>query len=151
MKIRSATLNDIDVIIKFKIMMFEDAKLKHILADNIEELVRAEYQKLYNENKAIHFIIEKDSKIVAISGGFIKSDIPYCFYKKPIYGFIGDMYTLKEYRKNGFAKPLLAKTVKWLKEKEIDKIQLLASKDGKNMYKKFGFIQNNEVFELRLT
>jgi hypothetical protein len=52
-----------------------------------------EYQGLYADNLAIHFLAVADRQIVAMAGAFIKSDIPYCFFRNPNYGFIGDVYT----------------------------------------------------------
>ncbi|MOA66485.1 hypothetical protein D3C78_1932620 [compost metagenome] len=53
-----------------------------------------------------HFVIEMDNEIVGVTGAFIKDEIPYCFYKTPFYGFIGDVYVKEDQRRKGYAKRL---------------------------------------------
>jgi predicted GNAT family acetyltransferase len=92
-----------------------------------------------------HFVFEIETEIVACAGGFIKDDIPHCFFKPSFYGFIGDVYTFPEYRKNGYATKLTKGVVKWLKEKEVRSIRLFASKEGKDIYEKIGFEESDEM------
>ena len=92
-----------------------------------------------------HFGIEKKGKIVSCAGGFIKDDIPFCFFKPDYYGFIGDVYTYTAYRKNGYATKLTKRVIEWLKSKNVKLIKLLSSEKGKNIYKKLGFEESDEM------
>jgi len=80
-----------------------------------------------------------------MAGGFIKSDIPYRYFKKPRYGFVGDVYTLPEARKLGLAKKLSALVLDWLKHQHIDVVRLLASDAARPVYEKMGFQVTNEM------
>ena len=92
--IERATINDVPELVKLKIEMFRESGHLSRLIDNPEKIIIEKYKEFYVVDNACHFIIRKDSKIIACAGGFIKSDIPYCFFKTPFYGFIGDVYTI---------------------------------------------------------
>ena len=138
---------DLVTIVKYKIKMFEDANLIHLLEDDPFNTILIKYQKLYDDEKATHLLIKENNQIIAICGCFIKDEIPYCFYKEN-YGFIGDMYTLPDYRGKGHAKALLEKSLEWFQN--INIIQLLADKNVKHIYEKFGFIDNDYLMEMNL-
>lgn len=147
--IKEATLCDLDEIISLKIKMFQDANLLHLLKEDCRGDIMRKYSQLYKVGLAKHIVIKVDSKIIAMAGAFIKDDIPYCFYRNNRYGFIGDMYTLPEFRRMGFAQKLLTKTIEWLKSESISNIQLLASDQGKSLYKRNGFVERPECMVLR--
>lgn len=45
---------------------------------------------------------ENDS-VVACGGAVIKEDVPFCFFKTPMYGYIIDVYCIPEKRRNGYS------------------------------------------------
>ena len=73
MKIHNANREDLPTIVKYKIKMFEDANLIHLIDDDSFNTILTKYQKLYDEEKAIHLLIKKGNKIIAICGCFIKN------------------------------------------------------------------------------
>jgi len=146
MMVHKTKIIDLEELIHLKLLMFEDAGYKDILASNAKELILDDYLALYKDNKAQHFIIKKDGKIVAMVGAFIKSDLPYRYYKIPYYGFIGDVYTIKGYRGNGFATLLINQALEWLSSKDVGTIRLLASKVASKLYEKFGFKASDEMY-----
>lgn len=52
--------------------------------------------------------------MIACAGGFIKNNIPYCFFKEHQYGFIEDVYVEPDKRRNGYAKELTIEVLNWL-------------------------------------
>jgi ribosomal protein S18 acetylase RimI-like enzyme len=54
-------------------------------------------------------------------------------------GYIGNMYTEKEYRRKGIAKNLLIKIIEEGKMKKCERILLDTTEMGKDLYKKCGF------------
>ena len=125
--------------------MFEDSGHINLLCNDAKSLFKSEYTKMYSEHKAIHFVEEVEGKIVSCAGAFIKNDIPYCFYSNPFYGFIGDVYTLPEYRKNGYATKLTNNAINWLREKGVGRVSLLASDQARDIYIKIGFQPTDEM------
>ena len=106
--------------------MFEDVGFKHLLSENVEELVLNDYARLYKENLAAHFVIRIDGYIASMAGAFIKSDMPFCYFKTPTYGFIGYVYTLPQHRRQGLASKLSKGALDWLRGKGISSVRLLA-------------------------
>ncbi|MCI9435314.1 MAG: GNAT family N-acetyltransferase [Bacilli bacterium] len=150
MEIIRATLKDIETIVDMKMKMSEELGISHIFQDNIEEKIKEEYTKLYNEDKCSHYLVYEENKIVAIGGAVIKTDIPFCFFKTPYYGYIIDIYCIPEKRRNGYATQIIESILNLLKEKDIKIVKLKASEDGKLLYEKMGFYNSGEM-ELMIT
>ena len=147
--IRVVKKDELEIIVKMKLKMFEEAGVDNHLPNNAYDDIFRYYNELYKKDKMRHFCFEDEGKIVACAGGFIKNDIPFCFFKPDYYGFIGDVYTVEEYRKNGYATKLTNRVIEWLKGKNVGTIRLLASEEGKDIYKKLGFKVSDEmVFEI---
>ena len=142
--IREASTTDLGEICTLKLKMFVDSERFDLLNDNPEKLFLEKYTELYDQRDATHFIAILDDNIVSMSGAFIKNDIPYCFYKKSNYGYIGDMYTIPNYRKKGIATNLLQLSINWLLKKDIQEIRLKATEFGRGIYEKNGFCNDKE-------
>lgn len=82
---------------------------------------------------------------MAMVGAFLKSDLPFCYYKTPVYGFIGDVYTRAEYRERGFARSLNEQALAWLKARGVRMVRLLASEAGRPLYDALGFKPSVEM------
>ncbi|QDR82988.1 GNAT family N-acetyltransferase [Sporomusa termitida] len=143
--VHKAKLSEIDEIIELKLSMFRESGYMDLLADDAKQRIRQKYIHLYQNDEAAHFIVKDGDKIMACCGGFIKSDIPYCFFKQPFYGFIGDVYTVPRERTRGLATELTKATIAWLKSKGVRTIRLLASEQGKPIYQKMGFVNTDEM------
>ena len=64
---------------------------------------------------------------------------------------IRDRYTINEFRNNGIGTLLFQKLIDEAKIKNLDRIELHATKDGDPIYRKFGFIEpHDNVLELRI-
>ncbi|MCP4340042.1 MAG: GNAT family N-acetyltransferase, partial [Desulfobulbaceae bacterium] len=96
-----ATSTDIPELVELKLAMFAESCHADKLAENAKEIILEDYCCLYEENKAQHFVARKDNRILGCVGAFVKSDLPYRYYKHPTYGFIGDVYTVPDSRNIG--------------------------------------------------
>ena len=92
-KYESASPEDIAPIVDMKIEMFREFGYDQYLHENAREIIFEDYSRMYEENMATHFLAKVDNRIVGIVGAFIKSDIPFRYFSKGHYGFIGDVYT----------------------------------------------------------
>jgi len=97
------------------------------------------YHDYYDQKLAFHYIAEKDDKLIAMAGGFLKNDFPFCLYPNPVYGFIGDVFVNSKYRKQGLAKELSSLVIAELKNSGVSEIRLLATKSAKGVYERLGF------------
>lgn len=94
-------------------------------------------------------MVKENNRIVAIGGAVIKSDVPFCFFKTPYYGYIIDIYCVPEMRKKGYATRIIESILALLKEKGIKQVKLKPSNQGKDLYIKMGF-SNSEEMEMTL-
>ncbi len=78
-------------------------------------------------------------------GPFLKSDLPFRYYKTPTYGFIGDVYTRPGYRGRGYAKRLSQHVLAWLQARGVRMVRLLASEAGRPLYEALGFHPSGEM------
>lgn len=143
--IRRAEISDIPKLVEMKLKMFEESGHDKLLCDNSYEKICRVYEQLYVEEKSCHFVIEEQKIIVACCGGFLNTNIPYCFFKTDFYGFIGDVYTIPQERGKGYATALTKRTIEWLSEKGAKEIRLLASEQGRTIYEKIGFTSTDEM------
>lgn len=125
--------------------MFEEIGKEDLLRDDFVQEVARSYRLLYKCEKGIHFVIEDAGEIIACCGGFIKDDIPYCYFKDEQYGFIGDVYVKPKYRNKGFARTLTNEVIGWLFGKGVNTIRLLASNDAIKLYESLGFKETDEM------
>jgi len=144
--IEETTKRDLNKIVELKLRMFQEAGVDDNLTTNIYDNILDYYSHLYEKDRMKHFCLKENNKIIACAGGFIKDDIPYCFFEPYYYGFIGDVYTAKEYRNNGYATKLTKEVIRWLKDKNGKTIRLLTSKEGRSIYKKLGFKNTDEMY-----
>lgn len=145
MNIVEAQPKDLPRIVELKQAMFEEVGKSHLLAPDFESLVLSDYRRLYELSKAHHFLAVDGGMIVAMAGGFIKSDIPYRYFRTSRYGFVGDVYTLPMARKRGLATRLNALVLGWLKNDGVDMVRLLASDAARPVYEGLGFEATHEM------
>lgn len=140
-----ATVDDLPRIVEIKLAMFHEAGHTNLLSSNARNLILKDYRQLYAREEAKHFVARSNGYIVASVGAFKKSDLPFRYYQKGIYGFIGDVYTTQSFRGLGIATRLNKEALKWLKSKGIEMIRLLASETGRSVYERLGFVPSDEM------
>lgn len=137
-----ASINDLDQLV--------DLRLKYILADFGSEV--EEEIDTYRENIVTHFknnlgknligfVAKINGKIIATAYLLIIEKLPNPYVKNGLCGEVLSVYTEPNYRNKGIAKQLLLNLIDYAKERKLSKIDLKATKDGYNLYKKVGFIE----------
>ncbi len=145
MEIRKAQIEDLDCVVKLKMDMFAEVGSITLLQENAEEKIFDKYKELYQNDKCCHFLALENGNVVACGGAVIKEDVPFCFFKTPMYGYVIDVYCVPERRRNGYATKIMDKLLEWLKEKGVHTVKLKPSATGKKMYEKFGFCDSGEM------
>ena len=64
------------------------------------------YKELYQEEKCCHYLVYENDSVIACGGAVIKEDVPFCFFKTPMYGYIIDVYKCGNNGQNGMVKKL---------------------------------------------
>ena len=103
------------------------------------------YKELYQDGKGCHYLIYENDTVIACGGAVIKEDVPFCFFKTPMYGYIIDVYCVPEKRRSGYASKIMAELIKWLQNKMVHNIKLKPSSAGRHLYEKFGFGDSGEM------
>ena len=86
MKIKKADIKDLDTVVRLKMAMFKEVGSIALLQDNAEEKIYAKYQELYKNDMGCHYLIYENDTVIACGGAIIKDDVPFCFFKTPMYG-----------------------------------------------------------------
>lgn len=145
MEIRKAEIKDLNLVIKMKMEMFTEVGSVALLQDNAEEKIYEEYRNLYQTEKLCHYLVYENDHVIACGGAVIKEDIPFCFFKTPMYGYIIDVYCIPEKRRNGYSSKVMEELIDWLQNKGVHNIKLKPSATGRHLYEKLGFYDSGEM------
>lgn len=99
-------------------------------------------------NKDIYFFLEIiDDKIVGTLGLQIIKYMPTCL-KSGIEGYICNVYTLQEYRRNGICTSLVKKCIKFAEENNILELKLTCDiPEARRIYEKHGFVKEKYIMK----
>jgi len=141
----AATIQDIPRIVDLKLAMFLESGHAGELRQDASEVIRSDYEQLYQESCARHFVARASGQVVACVGAFVKRDLPYRYYSPSIYGFVGDVYVAPGYRRQGLASRLTHDALAWLRSTGITTVRLLATESARGMYERMGFAPSDEM------
>jgi GNAT superfamily N-acetyltransferase len=141
----AANAEELSKIVEMKITMFDEAGHMNLLAADVASLVLADYQRLYACEQAQHFVARANGRIIATVGAFLKFDLPFRYFRRSQYGFIGDVYTVPEFRGQKIATHLNEAALTWLRGRGVRMVRLLASQAGRPIYENLGFLPSDEM------
>ena len=145
MEIKKAKIKDLDIVVEMKMAMFREVGSITLLQDNAERKIYEKYKELYTQEKGCHYLVYENGEAVACGGAVIKEDVPFCFFKTPMYGYVIDVYCVPEKRRNGYASLIMKELIEWLKDKGVHTVRLKPSAVGRQMYEKIGFSDSGEM------
>lgn len=144
--IRKATSNDIDTLIENRIIFLSETY--GVGSPEKESALRqslAEYfARAFRNHSFISWIAEYDNRPVGFSGLVIREQPGNFEIPNGRTGYILNMFTIKEFRKNGICKLLFQKMIDESKQLNLDKIELHATNEGEPVYRQFGFIEPHD-------
>ena len=147
MEFRKATLEDVEALVKFRNLLLVDEGAP--VLQNIDTELTDYFRRSLADNSFVSWLALEDNAIVATSG--------LCFYKLPPNysntsgnnAYVTNMFTLKEYRRQGIASALLEKILFEARSLGFSIVRLHSSSDGYGLYTKFGFAQTDGYMALR--
>ncbi len=151
---RRAHTKDIGTLVDFRIRFLNEL-YNHPENDESEilkKVLRKYFSKALPGNDFIAWLAEYNGKVIGTSGMVIWQ-VPsrYGGLESGRLGYILNMYTIPEARKNGICTCLLNELIKEAQSLGLKYLHLHASPDGMNIYKKAGFVEPNLVeLELKL-
>lgn len=103
------------------------------------------------DGSLVEWVVEDKNEIVATAAIVFYQFPPTYTNKTGWKGYITNMYTRNDYRKQGIATMLLEKLVEEAKRRGVKKLWLGASKLGRPVYEKFGFRETGEWLDMDIT
>jgi len=151
--LRRATLTDAELIARHRHRMFADngfateaaytAMDANFLPWVSERLADGRYVGLFLEEPSAE--PGQPGTVLAAGGIFYMDFPPHYLDPAPVRAYLLNFYTAPQARGRGFAKQLLQACVDECHARGVQVITLHASKFGKPIYEKFGFVQHNEM------
>ncbi len=142
MEYRKASMKDIPSLCQIRKQQLMDEGIE----PNIE--IDSELKKYFSvklqDGSLVEWLIEVDGTIIATAAIAFMDFPPTYTNKSGIKGYITNMYRAPAYRGQGLATSLLKKLVQEAKNRKVHKLWLGASKLGRPVYRKFGFVETNE-------
>jgi GNAT superfamily N-acetyltransferase len=147
MDFRKATIDDIPSLIEMRKQQLLDEGFNPVT--NIDLELKEYFLRTLSDGSFISWLAIDQSTIVATSG--------LCFYQLPPsysnptgqVAYVTNMFTKREYRRQGISTHLLSLTLDEAKRRNYKVIRLHASADGKPIYTKAGFIDSDGYMSLK--
>ncbi|MBQ2861709.1 MAG: GNAT family N-acetyltransferase [Oscillospiraceae bacterium] len=148
MNIRKAVLSDAKLLCEVRKLQLIDEGIEPDC--DIDSELDAFFKKWLASKDFIQLIAEDNGKLLS-TAAVIYYDLPPSFTNKiGVRGYVTNVYTVPEHRRKGLSKQLLSMLLDDAKSRGIKKLWLGASKDGRPLYEKLGFIQQQSYMELTL-
>ena len=148
MIVRKATVEDAALLSEVRKLQLID---EGIAPDcDIDAELDAFFKKWLISKDFFQLIAEENGKLLS-TAAIVYYDLPPSFTNKiGVRGYVTNVYTAPEHRRKGLSKMLLEKILEDARSRGIKKIWLGASKLGRPLYEKLGFIQQESYMELTL-
>ncbi|HEU5246559.1 MAG TPA: GNAT family N-acetyltransferase [Candidatus Udaeobacter sp.] len=152
-QIRRATARDADIISWHRVRMFQD--MGDVSGDAFEILrakARTRLEQWIDNGNYIGWLAtpaDEPQMIVAGAGVQLQPILPRPRDVSTIgegrQGTIVNVFTEPQWRRRGIASLLIREIVIWSKNKQLDRLVLHASDEGRSIYERLGFIASNEM------
>ena len=141
MIIRKATVDDIDILVNLRLDFMRDEGVEIHIDDvnEFEESLKDYFLRSIENETFIALLAEGDKKIISTAFMAIAERPPRKPHMSSRYGTIYNVFTRKEYRRKGISTNILNAVFAEAKTLGLGAIDLLATENGKLLYKKLGF------------
>lgn len=145
---KKATSEDTDKLVEIRKRQLIDEGIEPNI--NIDEELTGFFNQKLADDSLIEWIVEDNGEIIATAAIAFYQFPPTYTNKTGWKGYITNMYTRDDYRKQGIATLLLDKLVEEAKRCGVKKLWLGASKLGRPVYEKYGFKDTGEWLDMNI-
>ena len=139
MKYRLGTKDDIETMCVLRKRQLADEGLAPDV--DIDAELSEFFEKKLRNGEMVEWLLEEKGEIIA-TGAIVFYEFPPSYSNKSgVKGYITNMYTKPEFRGRGIATSMLARLAEEAKKRGVRKLWLGASKMGRPVYEKFGFME----------
>jgi GNAT superfamily N-acetyltransferase len=150
-RIQPATIDNVDVLVKHRRWMAEDIAASRSQVTDPSRMCAME--KVYNEYPLTGLADGTIHSWVAFVDGKVAASVTVSPMSWPPIGVLGrernallhSLYTLREHRRRGIARQLMAAAVDWRTREHTYSIFLGASEEGRPLYESMGFKALNQM------
>jgi hypothetical protein len=152
-KIRRATIDDIEIITRYRIIFLSETYGKTTRENELAltGTLNEYFKKSLTDNSFISWIAEFENRPVGFSGLVIREQPGNFEVPNGKTGYILNMFTLKEFRNKGICNLLLNCIIDESQKLQLDKLELHATSAGEPIYRRIGFTDpHDKALELIL-
>lgn len=124
----------------------EDFKESFVSAENEIRKNLSEYLENHLNRDMFAYLAEADGKIIASSFLVVTEKPSNPNFPRGRTGIVMNVYTEKEYRRQGIASELMKMLIADAERMELDFIELKATEDGYPLYKSLGFAEVQSTY-----
>lgn len=149
-KIRTATKDDIEDLINVRLEML---RIVNNLSDSETfetTLIEESRNYFLNGNQTTVIAIDEDKVVGCATISYINI-MPTFDHPTGNRAHLMNVYTNKNYRRQGIAKQMVSKLIEEAKTKGVTEISLDATEAGRPLYKNIGFTENKEAMVLEIS
>ena len=145
--IRRATAADIDDLVRLRRMMFEWMGCDDQAQLDDADAACAAYFSEAIPSKEFHgwLAVTPTGEAVGSGGVVIDQHPPGPGSPSGQIGYIMNVSTDPGYRRRGIARRIMQSMLKWLTERDIQRVTLHATEMGRPLYQELGFVDSNEM------
>ncbi len=144
--IRRATSADVALISHQRAAMFTDMGIDPVMVARMEPSFRDWVDERLTSGEYLGWLaVAEDGQVVAGAGLWLNQWIPSPMIPSGKRGYILNVYTEPEHRRQGLAKRLVEACVEYCRTHELKAVVLHASEQGRPIYEGMGFTNTNEM------
>jgi predicted acetyltransferase len=134
---------DLDLFIKLRLDFFNDSRkiMDETEKDKIKASLKNYFIRHIEDNEFIGIVCECNGKVISTAYLVIDEWPANRNFPNGKIGTLLNVYTYPEYRRNGVATKVIKKIIEEAKKQDVSIINLSATKDGENVYRKIGFTE----------
>ena len=138
--------DDRDLFIRLRLDFINESHkdIDEIEKEKLKTSLQSYFDKHITSGEFIGIICEYDQKIISVAYLIIGEWPANRTFINGKIGTLLNVYTYPEYRKNGIATDVIKMIIEEAKKQNVSKINLLATEDGENVYKKLGFFETED-------
>lgn len=147
---RQATIEDLDLLVKTRVEVLRAANGLDDAVDlsKVEEQSRDYYRKALADGSHVAYLVFDGEELAGAGGVSFYRLLPTCHNPTGENGYIMNMYTRPAYRRRGVAYKTLELLVAAARARGVARITLEATKMGRPLYEKYGFVGLGDEMEL---
>jgi GNAT superfamily N-acetyltransferase len=137
-RVRTATIDDVDVLVHHRIAMFQDMGVP-LDAAAVERAFRPWLLDMMPKGIYRAWVVETNTGVISGGGITILPWPPGPRYFSGRLAFVYNVYTEPEHRRRGLGRMVMDAIHAWCREEQIGSLALNASRFGQSMYESLGY------------